>query len=235
MENTTILSKPVKKNYKKHIVKETVTILHFPNNKIKPIIIDGKNTYPLYVRISLKGQVTTIKSLLRGTYDIEFSKENLQNDTISTMEFEKKIIRDYINKINPFGRDNFHISEISTFSNNIYKPIEFMHNEMLINWVVNFLEKYAEDNNVDKELFMSVINLNKDNVYQVIRAFKNFVPSIDALNSRPNHILEFLLSILSFDTMLYEKIITDRYFDKESFKRFNSHFFEDFKPIENNL
>lgn len=229
MEALEAIEIPVKRTYQKHKTGGVISVFHFPNTKIKPILIDGVETFPVYIRITVKKQVTTIKSLILGTYKVGENSILENESNKSVIELETKIIKDFIERCNPFQRTDFHISEISNFHAELYKSFHYLYLESTTDWVGEILEKYAEENKIDEKLFMSVILLNKNTVFTVMRAFKQFIPILEALYLMPNYSLNNILTEFISDKNLYKEVIKKGIVDKNIFIRLNNHHFMDLR------
>lgn len=226
MEASETIGKPAKRTYKKHKKEGVISIIHFPNTKIKPTVIEGIKLYPLYVRITVKKQVTTIKSILKGYFSEHWKLTSKNSDSISAIELEKRIITDLIKTCTPFSREDFHISEITQFHSLLNERVDFINTQLYLSWIQDFLIEFAEKNKINPQLFLSVIKLDMGTVYSVISAFKNLVPVLEIMDNRPNHIIELILTILLNDNGLYEEIINTKTINNVQANTLLLHFFE---------
>jgi hypothetical protein len=112
-----------------------ITVVLFLNKKLKPVEVDNKKNYPLYIKISLKSQTTIFPfHTANGEYSANEIKEGYEildlekyNDPVFNVNTITKIVQ----LLRPYDRDDFKISEVSRIFTSLTKTISDVVNKTL--------------------------------------------------------------------------------------------------------
>lgn len=128
-------------SYQKHKLEKKITIKHSVNKALKPQLLNGFSEdeylvlkeriirgYPVYVRLNLKGQTTYLPS---ESFHNQYELEDKDLDK-KRKEYDISVINWILDKLKPFDRDDFSISEFVNIYKLVNKNISELVNQSLI-------------------------------------------------------------------------------------------------------
>ncbi|GAB3963006.1 hypothetical protein GCM10028805_65260 [Spirosoma harenae] len=218
MESTT-------RKYKKHKTGYKVGITYFVNQRIKPLIFDNVELFPVYVTVRVKHQVTTLKSRC----DLYATKETL--DRILTesphvnriIEAEKDSIEKSIRALRPEDDPNFRITAWS----NVYElgliPIYDIVNQELLKRLVGLLEVDLKIPTDILESYTTLIYSSNVDTASLAELFIRVIGQITTVSLDKVKALEKVFLLLRYNTA-YRKNISVNYPWSHSVKIIDYHF-----------
>lgn len=112
-----------------------ITIELYLNKRLKPIEINNKRNYPLYLKIYLKKQ-TTLFPFCTANGDYAANETIKGHEVVDLNKYEDPIfntntITKIIELLRPFDRSDFKISEVSLIFTSFLRPIHYVVNKAL--------------------------------------------------------------------------------------------------------
>lgn len=143
---------------KPYNVQRKITVRHYLNKSVKPIFIDNKgNGYPLYIQISLKGQMAMFKSRL-SKHLTEGELKTMNNILKEAIEKDKSNLVKIAEMLQPFDRSEFKITEVSDLYFQYTKPIFEFLSEILAHVIGHHIESHIENEpSCDSNLLMALL------------------------------------------------------------------------------
>lgn len=209
-------SKQIKRKYKKHKTSNKFSIKHFLNTKIAPVIIDEKESYPLYVRVVLNRKNNTFRSIVWGYYNDE---SILKNESVkSIIKIEQHFLRLTYDELSNYIRPIYNLPEYTA----LFRATIGELNDIVFKIAVNGME----------EAFISTINSqfyfvkNKEKISKKGLEFMEALMSEiwDSFNTNPEftinmnktleQILTQIIDLVSSNTSSFieaYQMVTDKY------------------------
>jgi hypothetical protein len=210
MEALKAIDIPAKKTYQKHKMDGVISILHLENSKLKPKMYDNIPYFPLYVRITVKQKVTTIKSNISMVFHVgAINTLDKNSDNYKLINYDKRIIEKIIEYYNPFQRENFKISEVSKRYAELSTMIAFFKSHYLSGNVGYFMRKFANENGIDEDSFIDCINFDNNDIFDIIKVFKKIIPDLGKLVDNEKDFFIFAYEKLLGNNALFYKLIDE--------------------------
>ena len=153
-----------KRTYQKKSNKGKITVKHYLNTKLKPVFnekssIDGKDRYPVYVRMIVLGKVFDIKSKI--LYPIGL--DEFQSISYNERDFfDKEISRitKIINTHRPFANVHFNLKDIGYSYNELTTPLNGAIENTLIKKIQNTLISIGKESREEQKKTFKGIDKN---------------------------------------------------------------------------
>lgn len=144
-----------KRKYEKKSNEGKITIKHYLNTKLKPVFnekssIDGKDRYPVYVRMIVLGKVFDIKSKILYPIGLDEFQHISDNER---RFFDKEISRitKIINTHRPFANVHFNLKDIGYSYNELTTPLNGAIENTLIKKIQNTLISIGKESREEQK------------------------------------------------------------------------------------
>jgi hypothetical protein len=162
--------------------KPKITVKHYLNKNLKPLIKNDTEYYPLYVEVILKSRRSTFKSRLK---EFEFLTQNEFQKHSHKLSVETNMIKDIIQLLKPHDRNSFAMKGISE-SYNLF----FIRNEMIsYQLVMNRIERSFRESD-SMNLFsiidwpLPAIQKSEDKIQSIVDILTRHLDSKSQLNKK---------------------------------------------------
>lgn len=200
METTTT----PKRKYQKHKTEGKITVKHYLDVKLKPSIHEGKEYYPVYVRVTAKAQAAQFKSTTNiiATQN-DFDNEVWNDEAKKALQKEVENIIAIVKDLKPFERQNFRITELTELYTNLSKPffdiLDLRFREFLkLKFEDYFNQTYSKEVDGNALLIRNVVHLGinwKSKSSLIFKLLESYVPEYI------NYIKGFFHTSYLWDTM----------------------------------